>query len=119
LCNPNNPTGTLHPAPVIAEFIARLGREAPETAILLDEAYHDYVTDPAYATALPFALEHPNVIVSRTLSKAYGLAGMRVGYALAQRRTAEAFSRWAIMFNQNSLAGPPPSPGSTTPAPSP
>jgi histidinol-phosphate aminotransferase len=62
------------------------------------------VTDPAHATALPLALEHPNVFVTRTLSKAYGLAGMRVGYAVGQPRTIEAFNRWAITFNQNSLA---------------
>ncbi len=104
LCNPNNPTSTVHPAGAIAEFVARLGREAPETAILIDEAYHDYVTDSAYATAVPLALMRPGVIVSRTLSKAYGLAGMRIGYAVAQPRTVEAFNRWAITFNQNSLA---------------
>jgi histidinol-phosphate aminotransferase len=62
------------------------------------------VTDPAYATALPLALEHPNVFVTRTLSKAYGLAGMRVGYAVGQPRTMEGFARWAITFNQNTLA---------------
>jgi histidinol-phosphate aminotransferase len=104
LCNPNNPTSTLHPARAIAEFVARVRKESPDTAILIDEAYHDYVTDPAYATAVPLALEHPNVFVARTLSKAYGMAGMRVGYAVGQPRTMEAFSRWAITFNQNSLA---------------
>jgi histidinol-phosphate aminotransferase len=104
LCNPNNPTSTLHPARAVTEFVTRVRKETPETAILIDEAYHDYVTDPAYATALPLALEHPNVFVTRTLSKAYGLAGMRVGYAVGQPRTIEAFNRWAITFNQNSLA---------------
>jgi histidinol-phosphate aminotransferase len=104
LCNPNNPTSTLHPASAIGDFVARVRRESPDTAILIDEAYHDYVTDPGYATALPLALEHPNVFVTRTLSKAYGLAGMRVGYAVGQPRTIENFGRWAITFNQNSLA---------------
>jgi len=103
-CNPNNPTGTLHSAKAVAEFVARIRRESPETAILIDEAYHDYVTDPGYATALPLALEHPGVFITRTLSKAYGMAGLRVGYAVGQARTIEAFSRWAITFNQNSLA---------------
>src|SRR5262245_34300907 len=103
MCNPNNPTGTVHGSKAVAEFVARVRRESPDTAILIDEAYHDYVTDPAYATALPLALEHPNVVVARTLSKAYGMAGLRVGYAVAQARTIEAFSRWAITFNQNSL----------------
>ena len=77
--------------------------ESPETAILIDEAYHDYVADPGYATALALALEHPNVFLTRTLSKAYGMAGLRVGYAVGQTRTMEAFNRWAITFNQNTL----------------
>ena len=102
-CNPNNPTGALHPAKAVAEFVGRVRRESPDTAILIDEAYHDYVTDPAYATGLPLALENPNVFITRTLSKAYGMAGLRVGYAVGQTRTIEAFSRWAITFNQNSL----------------
>jgi histidinol-phosphate aminotransferase len=102
-CNPNNPTSTVHSAKAVAEFVARVRRESPETAILIDEAYHDYVTDPGYATALGLALEHPNVFVARTLSKAYGMAGLRVGYAIGQPRTIEAFNRWAITFNQNSL----------------
>jgi histidinol-phosphate aminotransferase len=104
LCNPNNPTSTLHPARAVADFVARVGQESPDTAILIDEAYHDYVTDPSYATAVPLALEHPNVFVARTLSKAYGMAGMRVGYAIGQKRTMEGFNRWGITFNQNSLA---------------
>ncbi len=103
-CNPNNPTGALHPAKAVAEFVTRVRRESPDTAILIDEAYHDYVTDPAYATALPLALEQPNVFITRTLSKAYGMAGLRVGYAVGQTRTIEAFNRWAITFNQNSLS---------------
>jgi histidinol-phosphate aminotransferase len=104
LCNPNNPTGTVHPARAVADFVTRVSRESPDTAILIDEAYHDYVTDPGYATAVPLALEHPNVFVTRTLSKAYGMAGMRVGYAVGQPRTMENFGRWGITFNQNSLA---------------
>jgi histidinol-phosphate aminotransferase len=104
LCNPNNPTGGVRSAREVADFVARVRRDSPETAILIDEAYHDYVTDPGYATALSLALEHPNVFITRTLSKAYGMAGLRVGYAAGQARTIEAFNRWAITFNQNSLA---------------
>ncbi|HET7292511.1 MAG TPA: aminotransferase class I/II-fold pyridoxal phosphate-dependent enzyme [Vicinamibacteria bacterium] len=103
-CNPNNPTGGVHSARAVAEFVGRVRRESPETAILIDEAYHDYVTDPGYATSLPLALEHRDVFITRTLSKAYGMAGLRVGYAVGQARTIEAFNRWAITFNQNSLA---------------
>jgi len=67
-CNPNNPTGGVHTAKAVSEFVGRVLRESPETAILIDEAYHDYVTDPGYATAISLALEHPNVFVTRTLS---------------------------------------------------
>ncbi len=102
LCNPNNPTGAVHSGRPVADFVGRVRRESPETAILIDEAYHDYVTDPGYATALPLALENPGVFITRTLSKAYGMAGLRVGYAVGQPRTIEAFNRWAITFNQNS-----------------
>ena len=104
LCNPNNPTGGVHSAKAVSDFVGRVLRESPATAILIDEAYHDYVTDPGYATAISLALEHPNVFVTRTLSKAYGMAGLRVGYAIGQARTIEAFNRWAITFNQNSLS---------------
>jgi histidinol-phosphate aminotransferase len=103
-CNPNNPTSSVHSAKAVAEFVARLRRESPETQILIDEAYHDYVTDPAYATSVPLALENPNVFVTRTLSKAYGMAGLRIGYAVGQARTMDLFNRWAITFNQNSLS---------------
>jgi histidinol-phosphate aminotransferase len=101
-CNPNNPTGGVHSARAVADFVGRVRRDSPETAILLDEAYHDYVTDPSYSTGVSLALEHPNVFVTRTFSKAYGMAGLRIGYAVGQARTIEAFNRWAITFNQNS-----------------
>lgn len=101
LCNPNNPTGGVHSSKAVAEFVARVRRDSPQTAILIDEAYHDYVADPGYATALPLALEHPDVFVTRTFSKAHGMAGLRVGYAIGQTRVMEGFARWAITFNQN------------------
>ena len=104
LCNPNNPTGTVHSFKAIADFVARVRRESPETAILIDEAYHDYVDDPNYGTAMALALEHPNVFITRTLSKAYGMAGMRVGYAVGQARTIEGLRRWIMTFSTNSLA---------------
>lgn len=104
LCNPNNPTSTVHSGRAVAEFVARVKRESPDTAILIDEAYHDYVIDPAYSTSVPLALEYPNVFVVRTFSKAYGMAGLRVGYAIGRTSTIEPFHRWAITFNQNSLA---------------
>ncbi len=104
LCNPNNPTGTVHSFRAVADFVGRVRRESPETAILIDEAYHDYVDDPNYSSATALALEHPNVFVTRTLSKAYGMAGMRVGYAIGQARTIESMQRFVMTFNTNSLA---------------
>jgi histidinol-phosphate aminotransferase len=82
LCNPNNPTGTVHGARAIKDFVARVTRTSPETTILIDEAYHEYVEDESYATSVPLAMENPRVIVARTFSKIYGMAGLRVGYAL-------------------------------------
>lgn len=81
LCNPNNPSGTFWPADEVAAFIDAV----PERImVLVDEAYHEFVTDPSHATALPFALERPNVLVSRTFSKVHGLASLRVGYAVSR-----------------------------------
>ena len=90
--NPNNPTGTVHPASRVEAFVRRLLAGSPDTTVLVDEAYHEYVEDPAYASALPLALETPRVIVSRTFSKVYGLAGLRVGYAVARPETLEAMA---------------------------
>src|SRR5687768_3963889 len=77
LCNPNNPTATVHGNAAIKDFIAEAHRRSPNTVIMLDEAYHEYVEDPTYATGIPIALADPNVIVVRTFSKVFGMAGMR------------------------------------------
>ena len=91
-CNPNNPTATVHGRAAVADFVTRLRREAPQCTVLVDEAYHEYVDDPGYATAVPLALEDPHVIVARTFSKVHGLAGMRVGYVVGH---ADAITRLA------------------------
>jgi histidinol-phosphate aminotransferase len=87
LDNPSNPAATVHAALDVRSFIARVRRESPDTTILLDEAYHDYVTDERHASQIPLALEDPRVIVARTFSKAYGMAGLRVGYAVGSAET--------------------------------
>src|SRR5439155_21229432 len=79
LCNPNNPTGTINSAKEISDFIAEVRKTSPTTAILIDEAYSDYATDPGFATPIPTALATPNVLVARTFSKAYGMAGVCIG----------------------------------------
>src|SRR5438067_10110636 len=81
LCNPNNPTATINSPQDIKDFIAEVKKTSPTTGVLIDEAYCDYVSDPSFATAFPIALATPGVIVARTLSKAYGMAGVRIGYA--------------------------------------
>ncbi|MDA1306452.1 MAG: histidinol-phosphate transaminase [Acidobacteria bacterium] len=97
--NPNNPTGTVHSGATISDFVERVRRISPDTVILIDEAYHEYVTDPAYESAVPLALQTPNVFVARTFSKAYGMAGMRIGYALGMRDTIRPLARLALPFN--------------------
>jgi histidinol-phosphate aminotransferase len=93
-CNPNNPTATLHPAAAVDAFVESVHKKSPETTILIDEAYHDYVTDPAHRTQIPRAALDPRVIVARTFSKAHGMAGLRVGYAIAHPETARALEEW-------------------------
>jgi len=62
--------------------------------VLVDEAYHDYVTDPSYATQVPLAIKNPRVIVTRTFSKAHGMAGMRMGYALGHANAIGTLRKW-------------------------
>jgi histidinol-phosphate aminotransferase len=104
LCNPNNPTGTVHGAAAVREFIARARRVAPECVVMVDEAYHEYVDDPAYATMLPEALQDPKVIVVRTFSKVYGMAGLRIGYAIGQADTLRQMARHRLPNSINVLA---------------
>ncbi len=106
LCNPNNPTGTLHGAAAVTDFIDRVHRVSPGTTVLVDEAYHHYVKDPSYATAIPLALERPNVVVTRTFSKLYGMAGLRLGYAIAQPQTIAALRRHRLANSVNALVAP-------------
>jgi histidinol-phosphate aminotransferase len=96
VCNPNNPTGTVLGADRIEAFVQRLAREAPDAMIVIDEAYHEYVEDPAYATAIPLALSSRRVVVTRTFSKVYGLAGMRVGYAIGHADAIAAMDRFRL-----------------------
>jgi histidinol-phosphate aminotransferase len=67
--NPINPTATVHSLKTVTDFVERVHKASPDTVILIDEAYHDYVTDPSYETAIPFALTTRNVVVTPTLSK--------------------------------------------------
>jgi len=102
-CNPNNPTGTVRTADAVADFVKRVRTRSPDTYVLLDEAYHDYVTDPGYASGVPLALADDHVVVTRTMSKAHGMAGLRVGYALGQPAAVKALARYRMAFNVNVL----------------
>lgn len=103
ICNPNNPTATVHGAKSITDMVERIRRASPDTAILIDEAYHDYVTDPSYESAVPLALSTPNVFVARTFSKAYGMAGMRIGYALGAPDTIKKLQTLKMPYNVSVL----------------
>jgi histidinol-phosphate aminotransferase len=103
ICNPNNPTATTSSAKEITEFIAAVKKASPTTAILLDEAYIDYATDPGVQTAIPQALTTPGVIVARTFSKAYGMAGVRIGYAIGDAATIKKMSAWRMPYNVNTF----------------
>jgi histidinol-phosphate aminotransferase len=93
VCNPNNPTGSHVPATAVADFVATVKTAAPEARVLVDEAYFEYVDDPAYATAVPLAVADKRVLVTRTFSKIFGMAGLRVGYAVAHPDTIAALRK--------------------------
>lgn len=104
LCNPNNPTTTVHGASVVRDFITECNKRAPSAVVLVDEAYHEYVDDPSYATAIPTALENPQVIVVRTFSKVFGMAGLRLGYAIGRPETLRQMARHRLGNAVNVLA---------------
>lgn len=83
IANPNNPTGTIIPHEELRNFLQNTGREI---YVVIDEAYREYVTDPAFPDSLSLLKEFPSLIILRTFSKAYGLAGLRIGYALADEK---------------------------------
>ncbi|HMM95276.1 histidinol-phosphate transaminase [Phycicoccus sp.] len=101
VCTPNNPTGTTVGAAELEAFLARVPRDV---LVVIDEAYLEFVDAPDAPDALAVHEAHPNVVVLRTFSKAYGLAGLRVGYAVAHEPVAAALRKSALPFGVNSLA---------------
>ena len=96
VCNPNNPTSTTRSAKEIGDFIAKVKATSPETAIHFDEAYVDYADLPI-PTAAPYVLQYPDVLITRTFSKAYGMAGLRLGYAFGQPATLKKLQEaWGL-----------------------
>jgi histidinol-phosphate aminotransferase len=102
-CNPSNPTATYIGARATRDFLARINRISPETVILVDEAYYDYVTDPDHDTMIPLAIEDPRIVVARTFSKAYGMAGFRIGYAVGHPDAIRKMAEWESASGTSSL----------------
>lgn len=92
LCNPNNPTGLPVPASEVRDLLDGIPEDVP---VLIDEAYHHFVEDPSYETSIPYVLEGRRVVVARTFSKIYGMAAMRLGYAIAPADMIERMSAWS------------------------
>ncbi|MFN5883633.1 MAG: histidinol-phosphate transaminase [Burkholderiales bacterium] len=101
IANPNNPTGTFIPGADIEAFLASV---PPEVLVVLDEAYNEYLEPQDRYDALAWVRRFPNLVVSRSFSKAYGLAGLRVGYGVAQPAITDLLNRVRQPFNVNSIA---------------
>jgi histidinol-phosphate aminotransferase len=101
VCNPNNPTASITPKDELRDFI---GKTPPETMALVDEAYFHYADSPDYESVIPVVKDHPNLIVSRTFSKIYGMAGLRCGYCVAQKETIERMRRNQMWDSVNCMA---------------
>ena len=101
IANPNNPTGTLLPQDELENFIKAL----PATVLcVLDEAYYEYINQAEKADSVSWLDKYPNLIITRTFSKAYGLAGLRVGYSVSSTEIADLLNRVRQPFNNNMLA---------------
>ena len=99
VCNPNNPTGTVVTRDEFAAFAAQV---PPTALILVDEAYFHFVDAPAYGTAINLLGEHPNIVVVRTFSKVYGMAGVGLGYAVGAKDTIRSMTPYNLQpFNGN------------------
>jgi histidinol-phosphate aminotransferase len=103
-CNPNNPVATAVDGKTTREFIEKVLRDSPQTTILVDEAYFDYATLPGYESMIPLAVENPRVVVARTFSKAGGMAGLRIGYAVGHPQTIRKMAEWDATGSLNVLA---------------
>lgn len=101
IANPNNPTGTFVPAGELERFLAEL---PARVLVVLDEAYSEYLPPECHMNAVGWLGRFPNLVVTRTFSKVYGLAGLRVGYALANAGVADLMNRVRQPFNVNSVA---------------
>src|SRR5204863_1856955 len=101
ICNPNNPTASITPRDQLRDFINKVPRQ---TIILVDEAYFHYADSPDYESVIPLIKDHSNLIVARTFSKIYGMAGLRCGYCIAQKQTIDRLRRNQMWDSVNCMA---------------
>jgi histidinol-phosphate aminotransferase len=101
ICNPNNPTASITPKEEIRAFLERL---PPQSWVLLDEAYFHFAEDPRYESVMSLVASYPQLIVARTFSKVYGMAGLRCGYGVAQAAAIEALRKQTAFDTVNILA---------------
>ena len=102
LCSPNNPTGTVLHADEVVDFLARI---PSDVHVVLDEAYTHFNQDTNAVRGLDLLAEHPNVICLHTFSKAYGLAGLRIGFSVSSREVAHTVRQFSLPFTVTNLAG--------------
>lgn len=101
ICNPNNPTGTIVGEEEIQAFLEKMPKNV---IVVFDEAYRDYVEDEDFPDTIKLLKEYKNIIILRTFAKIYGLAGLRIGYGIAQEELIDLLSKVRLPFNVNSLA---------------
>ena len=101
ICNPNNPTASITSRTEMSDFLAKL---PPATIVLVDEAYHHYVESKDYESVIPLVKQYPNLIVARTFSKIYGMAGLRCGYCVTQRPNIARLKTHQIFDSVNIMA---------------
>jgi histidinol-phosphate aminotransferase len=102
LANPNNPTGTWLPIKILLEFIKKINQKI---LLIIDEAYYEFMSNKkSYETMLAYISLHKNLIVTRTFSKAYGFAGLRIGYGVSSKEIIEKLARFKLTYNVNSIA---------------
>jgi len=101
VCNPNNPTASITPKNELRDFIAKT---PPETMVLVDEAYFHFADSPDYESVIPLVKDYPNLLVARTFSKVYGMAGLRCGYCVAQKQTIDRMRARQMWDSVNIMA---------------
>src|SRR5215472_5583433 len=101
ICNPNNPTASITPKAEVRSFLAKA---SPQTVVLIDEAYHHYVETSDYESVIPLTRDFPNLIVARTFSKVYAMAGLRCGYCITNERNIELMRQQQTWDSVNIMA---------------